>query len=79
VKSKNAPTSAFVRRVCWSLLLTKCCLGPLPFAPPIQSNNQATMAEQMPNGDAPINTDVEMKEEAAAEVQRSNIYFQRSD
>jgi hypothetical protein len=37
------------------------------------------MAEQMPNGDAPINTDVEMKEEAAAEVQRSNIYFQRSD
>jgi hypothetical protein len=35
---------------------------------PFPLSHQTTMAEQMSNGDAPINADVEMKEESAAEV-----------
>lgn len=36
---------------------------------PIQQLHTAKMAEQIPNGDVPVNTDVEMKEESALEVQ----------
>jgi hypothetical protein len=36
------------------------------------------MAEQIPNGDAPISADVEMKEESVAEVWQTSICSQHS-
>jgi hypothetical protein len=66
VKSETRQASALGVSTRLLLLSTKCCVG--PFNNPSKLNHQTTMAEQMSNGDAPINADVEMKEESAAEV-----------
>lgn len=39
------------------------------------TRNLSNMAEQIPNGDVPTNTDVEMKEESAPEVHSNGTFI----
>ena len=57
----------------WALAFDACFkqMLPRPFPPSTsyRAKHQTTiMAEQIPNGDAPISADIEMKEESVAEV-----------
>jgi hypothetical protein len=66
LKSQNAPRfELWLFDACFPANVASAVSTPSTLHP---AQHQTIMAEQIPNGDAPISADVEMKEESVAEV-----------